>query len=236
MDRAGLEISRRRATLDGERYDISLFRCPSLEADELATEWTNRLFLTLLWSIVGVGVPLSSFYCYTVVFGHELTVAIAFTVRSKPRSGNQKLMLENRLSRYSLCSPSSRHLVETLTDEPSLQDSSAAHRNSRIRYSPFAHSRQRQSAFRVLGGGGGRTAHSLPSSISPYLVRRRRNRIRQSKFLLDIDYSNLDDSELDARRSVDSLPEKRVVGDIRSHSKWEIKSFVSRSFLEVSHR
>lgn len=49
--------------------------------DICATEWTNRLYLTALWSTVGVGVPLSSFYCYTVLAEQELTVAIAFTVR-----------------------------------------------------------------------------------------------------------------------------------------------------------
>ena len=52
-----------------------------LVADELA-EWLNRFYLTALWALISLVVPLASFFFFVKIQQKELTVAIAFTVRS----------------------------------------------------------------------------------------------------------------------------------------------------------
>lgn len=43
-------------------------------------DWVNRFYLTSLWAVVSLVVPLLSFYSFVIWQGRELTVAIAFTV------------------------------------------------------------------------------------------------------------------------------------------------------------
>lgn len=46
------------------------------------TEWLNRFYLTVLWALISLVVPLASFFFFVKIQQKELTVAIAFTVRS----------------------------------------------------------------------------------------------------------------------------------------------------------
>lgn len=48
---------------------------PSMRA-----ECVNRTWVTALWAIISLAVPLSAFFCFVKIQKEELTVAIAFTV------------------------------------------------------------------------------------------------------------------------------------------------------------
>ncbi|KAK4700588.1 hypothetical protein P7C70_g5658, partial [Phenoliferia sp. Uapishka_3] len=51
----------------------------AIELKWMVKEWINSIYLTLLWSLISVVVPLSAFWCYVKVQKEELTVAVAFT-------------------------------------------------------------------------------------------------------------------------------------------------------------
>lgn len=53
-----------------------------IELSWMIKDWKNRFYLTSLWAIVSIVVPLFSFYSFVKFEGKELTVAIAFTALS----------------------------------------------------------------------------------------------------------------------------------------------------------